>query len=588
MNKPLLALVLCSALAACRGNAPGALPGVAGEPAVQGSRAMLPSAVVGSSNTVTADMPVPRPDTTPCTVTLFDDFRFKNYTPQTFSFTPPAACPGPWAAVVFNFDAGSTKGIQFDRTGVIWLDGAPIFFGTTAEPTPKLAPHWHVERDVTGLSALFKQSSQGQISLGNCYCKPYNGVLYGTATVQFYPPDAKYPAPRVADRVIGMPLAPPLGNVTQLPQHSPMAIATAMPHNVEAAYLDVYLQSQNEEEQWFMCSPSRVFVPSGKNIGFCPHTAFREGEVSVDGTPAGIAPIYPWIYTGGLDPDLWSPIPGVQTLEFAPYRVDLTPFAAQLSSGKTHTVAVDVYGAFNYFSGTGDLLLFLDPKRAQVTGRVLSNTLGAPQRSVRNGLVYGKGTGLFGDSTASGVISVRSARDFTISGYVDTSRGRITTTIREGASFSNSQTYAYTATGYSQLVKQRTTVRTAVTTDGPSGTSVRTEAIAYPLDVAYPIAQTKTGFQLPLAVYQGYTDTLTVTGAVPFSSTLSNTVSSQDTMIFNKSFSWTNAINGASLQLYTYKDSTGICYGRELQSKQNVLSAASNPGCSAVPPTPRP
>ena len=29
------------------------------------------------------------------------------------------------------------------------------------------------------------------------------------------------------------------------------------------------------------------------------------------------------IYTGGIDPYLWIPIPGVRTLNFKPHRVDL-------------------------------------------------------------------------------------------------------------------------------------------------------------------------------------------------------------------------------------------------------------------------
>jgi len=55
------------------------------------------------------------------------------------------------------------------------------------------------------------------------------------------------------------------------------------------------------------------------------NTAFRESEVTIDGNPAGVAPVYPWIFTGGIDPELWIPIPGVQTLNFKPYRVNLTP-----------------------------------------------------------------------------------------------------------------------------------------------------------------------------------------------------------------------------------------------------------------------
>jgi len=72
--------------------------------------------------------------------------------------------------------------------------------------------------------------------------------------------------------------------------------------------------------------------------------------VTIDGTPAGIAPVAPWIFTGGIDPFLWFPLPGVQTLNFIPYRVDLTPFAATLSNGQQHTIALSVCNANTWFS----------------------------------------------------------------------------------------------------------------------------------------------------------------------------------------------------------------------------------------------
>jgi len=90
----------------------------------------------------------------------------------------------------------------------------------------------------------------------------------------------------------------------------------------------------------------------------CGNSAFREAEVSIDGQPAGVAPVFPWVYTGGIDPYLWRPIPGVHTLNFEPYRVDLTPFASILSNGQQHAVAVNVYNADQYFSATATLLLY--------------------------------------------------------------------------------------------------------------------------------------------------------------------------------------------------------------------------------------
>ena len=118
-----------------------------------------------------------------------------------------------------------------------------------------------------------------------------------------------------------------------------------MPTNVEAAYLDVFAQGQQGDEFWYTCAPNDVAA----ELENCGNSSFREAEVTIDGTAAGVAPIYPWIFTGGIDPFLWRPIPGVHTLNFEPYRVDLTPFAGVLSNGQPHTVAISVYNANVYF-----------------------------------------------------------------------------------------------------------------------------------------------------------------------------------------------------------------------------------------------
>ncbi len=551
------------------------------------TRAMPFTKGVGSSNTITADMPVPRPDTNPCVVKLFQRYTFKNFNNKQFKYAPPAACPGPWAKVVFNLDVRVTKGVQFDRTAIIWVDGAVIYFGTTAEPSPNLSPHWHVERDVTDLSALFTQASKGQIALGNCYCPPtYDGFQIAGSYLQFYPVDQKYPAPRVPDEVIGIPYNPPLGGVAQLP-HTAMEIQTTLPRNILRAYLDLYLQSQNKEEQWFMCVPDEVWRKSKHALGFCRNSPFREGLVSVDGMPAGLTPIYPWIYTGGIDPNLWFPLPGVQTLEFVPSRVDLTPFAATLSNGSTQTIDVSVVRAFSYFSGAGDLLLYRDPKAATVTGKLTQDTLtGAPDYNADSGVSYGSGVGLFGGPTAHGPIDTQSRSTYTIAGYVKGSGGRVTTTVNALARFNNKQTFDYTASKYIQLLMQDTHFDTSSATDGPGEHDAEMAAYEFPFTVSYPILPISTGFKLPLTIYQGYRAlTTTTVGRRTASTQISNTVKSSDTMIFNSSFSWIGVKNGASIQLYTNKSKgPTICYGKQIESKNNVVTAITEPGCDAQPP----
>lgn len=541
----------------------------------------MPFGHIGKSNTIIADMPVPRPDTKPCVVRLFSHYVFKNFNDKTFNYNPPSQCPGPWAKVVLNFDVRVTKGTQFDRTGIIWVGGAVVYFGTTAEPSSKLGPHWHVERDATDLSALFTQGSQGQVQLWNCYCPPtYNGYQIASAQLQFYPPDSKYPAPRVPDQVIGIPYNPPLGGVATLPQ-SKMEMQTTLPTNITRAYLDLYMESQNREEQWFMCVPNDVWRTSGHALGFCRNTPFRETEVSIDGMPAGLAPIYPWIYTGGMDPYLWFPIPGVQTLEFVPARVDLTPFAGVLSNGSTQTVDVRVIRAYNYFSGAGDLLLYLDPNKTTVGGKVTKDTLPAKiEPSVTNGIAYKGGTGLFGGQTAQGTIATESHTQYEISGYVDTSTGRVTTTVAGRAHFTNDMLINYTSSSYIQKATQSTHFETTTTTVNGRHQRTVTSTFDFPFSVGYPILPTSTGYKLPIKVYQGYS-------AINGRNETSNTVVSRDQMIFDKSLNWIGVKNGASMQLYTYQSKhPAICYGKEIKSKNNVVTSISMPGCSAQPPPP--
>jgi len=53
-----------------------------------------PTPQIGSSNPITAEPPVPRPATQHCVVQLFQNLAFADVTPKSFSYTPPAACPG--------------------------------------------------------------------------------------------------------------------------------------------------------------------------------------------------------------------------------------------------------------------------------------------------------------------------------------------------------------------------------------------------------------------------------------------------------------------------------------------------------------
>ena len=415
--------------------------------------------VIGSSNPASPEPKVARPTTTPCTVTLFSELRFADYSPKPLQYQP-SGCAGPWSKVVLTVDFTVTAGIQYDRTAQIFLGGANLYFGTTAEPSPTLSPSWHVERDVTDLSAIFHEGQVGAAILGNTVNSTYTGVEYATAKLYFYPADAANPAPLVPSVVVGL-----SGNGSTFLNTSTdqQALAVTLPRNVESAYLDVIAQSQASDEFWYTCVPNSVAA----EFDNCGNTGFRETEVAIDGQPAGVAPVYPWIYTGGLDPYLWEPITGIETLNLKPYRVNLTPFAGVLSDGKPHTVAVSVFNADYGFSVASNLLVYTDAGSKQTSGAVTADTLSLTP--VVQQQVY---VGTAADGTVSGPVDVYQARTWTISGYVATSHGQVTTTIQANNTFKNNQTDVTNVTStvrFQQNIQQETTQQEVVTTTGPTG-----------------------------------------------------------------------------------------------------------------------
>ncbi|HZE22424.1 MAG TPA: peptide-N4-asparagine amidase [Blattabacteriaceae bacterium] len=523
-----------------------------------------PGLVIGSGNTATADPPVARPDTTPCVVTLFNNFAFADFSPKPFSFTP--ACPGPWAKVVLNADFSIQAGRQFDRTAEIWIGGVNVYFGTTSEPSGTVARSWHIERDLTDYSALFNTTQNGRVDLGNLVNSTFTSTLFGTAVIQFYPLARHQDAPQIADFVLPLASDPTGGMAFLSNSTSTLAKTFALPTNVERAFIDVVAESQAGDEFWYTCVPDDV----AGELQSCGGGAFRESQVTIDGTPAGVAPVYPWIYTGGIDPLLWRPIPGVQTLNFAPYRVDLTPFASVLSNGQPHQVAVSVFGANNGFSTTATLLVFQDHGSNQVTGEVTRNTIGLPNPSVVENLNTAP------DGTITGSVTVDSSRIFRVEGFVRTSHGRIETDVRQSIQFSSRQDFNITNTAFVQNIKQRTTITSETHTNGHGGGNA-SQRFDWPLDLGFTFSVNPDGsgqqtttirqeFQ-SAAVQHGDDD-----GHDSFS-VVSNTVTPSDTLLFDSNFNITGSTGQQSAQDFFSNDSVSGCFSRKITASAGLLTS---------------
>ncbi len=520
---------------------------------------------IGSPNTATADPTVPRPRSTPCRVTLFTDVKFADFSPKPFAYAP--ACPGPWRQVVLEADFSVEAGRQFDRTATLWIGGVNIYFGTTAEPTrktaagPAIGRAWHVERDLTEYAALLTGPAVGRAELGNLINSRYTSALWGTAQLAFYPrdeDDGDGDAPRTADVVLPLSGGPTGGTVALFKPSDALTATFQLPTNVERAFLDVILQHQGaNDEFWYTCVPTDL----ADALQSCNGTAFREGQVSIDGRPAGVVPIFPWIFTGGIDPYLWRPIPAVQALNFVPYRVDLTPFAGVLSDGQPHRLAINVTNNSQYFSTTATLLLFLDHGAKRVSGEVTKNTIGAPSPKITTQGIDPKA------DPVVGTVTTISSRTFVLAGWVRTSHGKVHTEIQQTIDFSNIQDFVAPsgASTFVQKIAQLTGIRSVTKVWRGDRTRETATRMAWPLtvDIVSPDNFT-TGWTTRIRQAYDRTDTLSRAGEVEFTSVVSNSGEWAD------DYPTTKIQSGA--QHYFSADSEGACYSRSIKAANGVLT----------------
>lgn len=529
--------------------------------------------VVGSPNTVTANAPVPRPSTTPCTVTLFQNFDFDDFNPRSFNYTPPSGCPGPWAAVVFEADWSVDAGVQYDRTANIWLGGNVIFFGTTAEPSQNFVRQWHTESNLTEISPLFTIPQQGTAILFNLVNDQYTSHYHGSAYLQFYPLAQGQNPPPAANIVLPLSAGPTGGTVTLNTPSDELTGVFSFPTNVERAYLDVWAQSQSDDEFWYVCAPNNL----AGELDTCGFTGFREAEVTIDGTPAGVAPVYPWIFTGGIDPFLWQPIPGVHTLNFEPYRVDLTPFASLLSNGESHAVSVNVYNANQYFSATANLLLYQDLNSTQVTGQVTTNTITPPDPTINQNIVN-NGT------YAAGPLAVNSSRGFTLEGYVNTSHGTVDTKVVQSLDFNNGQRYYVLQNGSvdNQFVGLISNISSATTTTAGSNVTTNSTQYSWPLGLRFAYTANPDGsFVQSTQIHQGFSKNVLVelNGTPTYSLSYLDEVSPTDTLSVDASGNYTLS-NQTNAETYQYSDSTGACWNETLNASAGLITAVQGGSCT--------
>ncbi|MEW2298540.1 peptide-N4-asparagine amidase [Streptomyces sp. NPDC006655] len=348
---------------------------------------------------VTAAPPVSVPEhARSCRVTLAEA-QFRDFTPYRGTYTPPRGCGDRWSKVVLRLD-GKVKGRQYDRLGYLRVGGVEVLRTSTPEPSPD-GIEWHVEKDVTRYGDTFRGAQDVEMLIGNVVDDTYTGVIDVKVTLTFY---------------TGRPEVTPPDKVLTLTDGG---ATLTTPRNSERIVAEVYATGSGGgcEEFWYLtvADPASYSCKADKG-------PYREVRIEVDGRPAGIAAPFPNVWTGGWsNPYLWYVVPGPRAFDVKPIEYDLTPFAGLLNDGRPHRVDVSVAGVPEGQAGWStsvNVLVWQDAHRAHVTGGLTGITASEPV----NTSLYTPGTGEHRVDTDAG-------HRLTVSGYVDTSHGRVTTTV---------------------------------------------------------------------------------------------------------------------------------------------------------------
>ncbi|MFG2792792.1 peptide-N4-asparagine amidase [Streptomyces sp. NPDC048419] len=374
----------------------GAVPAQSAERSAQ--RADVP-AEFGTDwhDPMTATPPIQKPHGKFCQVTLAEA-QLRDFTPYKGTYTPPRGCGDRWSKVVLRLE-GKVKGRQFDRLGYLHVGGVEILRTSTPEPSPD-GIEWNVEKDVTRYSDTFRRGQDVEMLIGNVVDDTYTGVIDVKATLTFSA--GKPTAAAAPDKVLT------LGDGNAL----------TTPRNSERILAEVYATGSGGgcEEFWYLAVPGKAPYSCQADDG-----PYREVQIKVDGQLAGVAAPFPHVWTGGWsNPFLWYVIPGPRAFDVKPVTYDLTPFAGLLDDGRPHRVEVSVVGVPEGQSGWSapvNVLVWQDAGRAQVTGKLTVHKEG----ELTNSSTYTAGSPERVDTDA--------AHRLTVAGYVDTSHGRVTTTV---------------------------------------------------------------------------------------------------------------------------------------------------------------
>ncbi|KAF2266670.1 hypothetical protein CC78DRAFT_458814 [Lojkania enalia] len=391
-----------------------------------------------------------------------------NYYPPSFDFN----------RVTFNFTVTSA-GRQYDRLALMFFNDTEIFRTSTAEPTQN-GIIWTYIKDMSHLLSMFKEPQKIIFDLGNLVDDTYTGSWNTTLTATFFtaedtmaPADAIFPVSSRQSASDG-----PSGFM--IPEQK-AANAIILPQHIKKAVFSISACGQATEEFWWSNVLSSDTNRFGNDTTLYGYSPFRELQLLIDGTLAGVAWPFPVIFTGGIVPGFWRPVVGIDAFDLREDEIDITPFLPLLSDGKPHSFEIRVAGINDDGKGhgqltetvgsnwvvTGKIFLWLDSTGSITTGS--PPTITAPDPTLA---IYSSAKSSTNGTVESLDYSIEVSRSLLVTSTLETSSGRQVVTWQQTLTYSNDG--SFTNGGNDQTTKQ-------VTSGSEVSSNDYSKAFDYPL-----------------------------------------------------------------------------------------------------------
>jgi len=267
---------------------------------------------------------------------------------------------GTYSLIVLNVTITETGGPQYDRAFYIFANGVPVFWGSTQEILNSTA--WS---DLTIFENMLSGSCVTFKALLPNWIVPSIGVTgYYIVNVTLY----LYPGPEPSGLPnYFIPIAPNSYGVSLIglnPFHDQVTFVTNIPSGTYRAVLLMYMEGGELDEFWYANEP-----------------ATRELLVYYNNYLTAVFNPFETIYTGGIDPFMWKPMPSINTLSFHnPYMADITPLLATGINNVNITLTMtNLYEAYEltgspYFTWTvsGVLMLWVNESNPMISGKLIT------------------------------------------------------------------------------------------------------------------------------------------------------------------------------------------------------------------------